>query len=345
MREPFEIAGGAQAKVENVLVRATLKDGTQGWGECAPFPAFNGETQAKALAAARRVSGAVEGLDAARPAALARLLEERLGRLGAARAGIEMAALDAWARSAGFSLWSYYGGASTRLATDVTVAIVGPAEAAAAARRIASLGVSTIKIKVGRDVEEDALRVLAVAGAVPRARLILDANQGYSAAQALALLRRLRRRAVAPALFEQPVAKDDWEGMARVERAGRVPVAADETVSGRADAWRLARTRAVSVVNVKLMKYGLAEAAEIAAVCRAAGLRLMIGAMIESRLALACAAHFAAGTGGFDFVDLDTCLWFAADPFRGFGMAPGGVYDPSAVRSGIGVVPRRRPQR
>jgi L-alanine-DL-glutamate epimerase-like enolase superfamily enzyme len=343
MREPFEIAGGAQVRVENVLVRVRLKGGTVGFGEAAPLPAFNGATQASTLAAVRAAGPDLLGQDAARPARLARLIEERLGRQGAARAGLEMAALDAWARHARFSLWSYFGGAEARLATDVTVAIVPPEEAARAARRIARLGVKTIKIKVGREPADDIERVLAVAKAAPRARLLLDANQGYTSGQALRVLSALKRRGVRPMLFEQPVAKDDWDGMARVDREGGVPVAADESVSGREDAWRMAKRRAASVVNVKLMKYGVAEAVEVAGVARAAGLGLMIGAMIESSLGLGCAAQLAAGLGGFAFVDLDTSLWFTKDPMRGLALGRGGTYDLSAVKAGIGVAPAKGP--
>ncbi|MBI4347879.1 MAG: dipeptide epimerase [Elusimicrobia bacterium] len=341
MREPFEIAGGTQSRVENVLVRVRLKSGARGWGECAPLPAFNGEDQASTLAAVRRAAEELIGQDAARPLAVARRLEHRLGRRGAARAGLEMAALDAWARHARFPLWTYFGGAEALLHTDVTVAIVGPKAAASAARRISRMGIGTIKIKIGKDVESDVERVLAVVGAAPRARLILDANQGYTPAQALGMLRALRRRGVRPALFEQPVAKDDWDGMARVDRDGGVPVAADETVSSREDAWRLARSKAASVVNVKLMKYGISEALEIAAVAKAAGLGLMIGAMIESPLALWCAAQFAGGLGGFSFVDLDTSLWFARHPMRGPGLGRGGAYDVARVRVGTGITPKR----
>lgn len=339
MSEPFEIAGGTQSRVENVLVRVLLADGTLGWGECAPLPAFNGETQASTMKAVRRAAQHLLGQDAARPLAVARRLESRLGRHGAARAGLEMAALDAWARHARMPLWAYFGGAEAQLFTDVTVAIVPPGRAAAAARRIRRMGIGTIKIKVGKDIDGDVGRVLAVAGAAPTARLILDANQGYDASDALRVLAILRRRGVRPALFEQPVAKDDWDGMAKVDREGCVPVAADETVSGRDDAWRLVKRRAASVVNVKLMKYGIAEAVEVASIARAAGLGLMIGAMIESPLALACAAQFAAGLGGFSFVDLDTSLWFARHPMRGLGFGKGGVYDVTTVESGVGVAP------
>ncbi len=338
MSEPFEIAGGSQAQVRNVLVEATLQDGSVGWGECAPFASFNGETQASTLRAVRAEGPALEGMDASAFEPIARRLERRLE--GAARAGLEMAVLDAWARQRRIPLWIYFGGRGHTLATDITIPITAPPQAARAARRIWARGVGTIKIKVGRDLDEDFARVRAVSAAAPKAALILDANQGYSAKTALRLLRLLSGKGIRPALFEQPVSKDDWQGLAAVSKHGGIPVAADETVSSRGDAYRMARLKAASVINIKLMKYGIHEALDIARIARAAGLGLMIGGMIESYLAMGCAAHLAAGLGGFSFVDLDTPLWFARNPMRGLSLRPGGLYRLSGVRAGIGVRPR-----
>ncbi|MEK7657218.1 MAG: dipeptide epimerase, partial [Elusimicrobiota bacterium] len=61
LREPFAIAGGTQAAVRNVLVEVRLSDGTIGFGECAPLPAFNGETQAAAAAAGHALAPTVGG--------------------------------------------------------------------------------------------------------------------------------------------------------------------------------------------------------------------------------------------------------------------------------------------
>ncbi|MBI5241216.1 MAG: dipeptide epimerase [Elusimicrobia bacterium] len=340
MSEPFVIAGGGEARVRNLLARVRLADGTVGWGEGAPMPAYNGETQAAALRAARAARTALLGRDAAAWRSLLAGLEDRLPRSGAARAALGMALLDAWTRSAGIPLRALFGGAETWLRTDITVSLVPPDGARLAAKRIAARGVKTIKIKVGQDLGEDEARVRAVAGAARGLRLMLDANQGYSPAQSLALLRRLRGRGIVPVLFEQPAEAEDHAGLRAVSRRGGVPVAADESADSREAVLRLARGRAVQVVNIKLMKCGILEAWDIAAVARSAGIGLMIGGNIESSLAMAAAAHFAAGLGGFAFVDLDTPLWFSRDPMRGVSLGPGGVYDLSGVRAGIGVEPR-----
>lgn len=336
----FEIAGGAAESHEGVFVRVRLADGTMGYGEASPLPAFNQETARGSLAAIRRAGRAWLGADAGAWRARLVELEEALPRgAGAARAALGMALLDAWTRRAGLPLRALFGGAQTRLSSDVTVTILPPEAAAAAARSILSLGVRKVKIKVGKDPAEDAARVAAVAAVDSRFVLTLDANQGYGPRESLSLLRRLKSRGIRIALFEQPARARDWEGLARVARLGGVPVAADESVCGRADALGLARHGGVAVLNLKLMKMGLLEAWDCALIARAAGMGLMIGGMIETSLAMTCAAHFAAGLGGFAHIDLDTPLWLKKDPTRGLRLARGGVYDLSGVRAGIGVVP------
>jgi len=340
LAESFEIAGGAAHAHDGVFVRVRLKDGVEGWGEGAPLPAFNGETPAGTLAAIRRAGRRLLGRDASAWRARLQELEDALPRgAGCARAALGMALLDAWTRRAGLPLRALFGGARSRVASDVTVTIVPPDAAARAARRIKALGVRAVKIKVGKDPESDAARVSAVAAVDRRFTLTLDANQGYGPRESLELLRRLSARGIRPALFEQPAAADDWDGLARVARLGGVPVAADESVRGRKDAWGLARCGAAQVLNVKLMKMGILEAWDVALIARAAGLGLMIGGMIETSLAMGCAAHFAAGIGGFSFVDLDTPLWLRKDPTKGLRLGRGGVYDLSRVRAGIGVIP------
>ena len=340
MKEPFGIAGGAQTRAANVLVRAVLSDGTVGWGEGSPMPAFNGETQAGTLAAARRAAALLRGAEAGSWESWGPRLRKLLPRRACARAAVETAVFDAWSRRLGLPLRVLFGGAETRLATDITIPIVPPEKAAAAARDIRAFGVRTLKIKVGRRVEDDAARVLAAMGAAPRSRLMLDANAGYSATDALRLLRLLRAEGIAPELFEQPTVAADLAGMRRVRRTGKVRVAADESADSSPAVLRLAAAGACDVVNVKVMKLGLLGAWEAARVARASGFSLMIGGLVETRLGMTAAAHLACGLGGFEFADLDTPLFLASDPMRGVPIARGGVYDLAPVKAGIGVSPK-----
>lgn len=338
MREPFAIAGGVQTKVANILVRAELKDGTVGWGEGAPMPAFNGETQAGTLAAAKTASQALIGVQAGAWGAWGPRLRRMLPKRAAARAALEMALLDAWTRRLGAPLRLLFGGAEERIATDISIPLVSLPAAAKAARRIRAFGVRTLKIKVGKDVPQDAARVCAAMAAAPGSKLMLDANAGYTTAQALELLARLRAEGVKPELFEQPVC--DLAGLRTVRRKGKILVAADESASSSPAILALARAGAVDIINIKVMKLGLLGALEGARLARACGFGLMIGGLVESRLGMTCAAHLACGLGGFDYADLDTPLFFAFDPMRGVPIRRGGVYDLSPVRAGIGVTPK-----
>jgi L-alanine-DL-glutamate epimerase-like enolase superfamily enzyme len=342
LSEPFGIAGGSADVAHNLLVTVELADGTRGYGEAAPFPPFNGETQDMARAAVEAARSTVEGADAREWRKVAAALRTAVGQVGSARCAVETAVLDALTRRAGVPLWTFFGGAATTLETDMTITTGDVAHAAAAAQSIVARGIGTIKIKIGSgDMGLDLDRISAVRDTAPDAPLILDGNCGYTADAALQLLAMLHARAIVPALLEQPVQKDDLEGMRQLVRWAGVPVAADESATDAGVVLGLAHERATNVVNIKLMKCGVAEALDIAAVARAAGLGLMIGGMVESTLAMTVSACFAAGQGGFSFVDLDTPLFMADAPLTGGMRYRGGTIDLGHIEAGHGVSPRR----
>src|SRR5207245_6120833 len=131
--------------------------------------------------------------------------------------------------------------------------------------------------------KQDADRVEAARSAAPQLGIILDANQGYTASQALLCLEALDDRDIRPLMMEQPVHKDDHEGLRYVTQHTTVPIAADESAYNAANVAHLIAMGAVNVVNIKLMKCGFVEALDIAAVCSATHKQLMIGAMMEDR--------------------------------------------------------------
>jgi L-alanine-DL-glutamate epimerase-like enolase superfamily enzyme len=120
-------------------------------------------------------------------------------------------------------------------------------------------------------------------------------------------------------------------------------VALDESVCTAADALEaVGRLGSGIVLNIKLMKAGIIEALDVAAVARASGAALMIGGMVESSLAMTTSACFAAGLGGFEFADLDTHLFLQNSPFEGGLRMEGPRLDVSAVGLGHGVSLARR---
>lgn len=337
--EPFAIATGAQAWAQNVLVELELADGTRGYGEAAPFPAVTGETQESTLAALESLRPLVVGREVRAWRVLAAALRAADPAAAAARCALETATLDALTRQAQMPLWAFFGGAGTTLETDMTITAGSVEHAATSARTIAARGIRTIKIKIGGDPALDLERIAAVHAAVPDAPLLLDGNCGYAAEGALQLLQQLHAAAIPVTLFEQPVTRHDIAGLAQVAQMGGVPVAADESVTTAADALRVAQERAAQVVNIKLMKAGIVEGLAIAAICQAAGIGLMIGGMVETSLAMNTSAHFAAGLGGFSFVDLDTPMFMAEQPFAGGWQQQGGRLSLAHISAGHGITP------
>jgi L-Ala-D/L-Glu epimerase len=335
--EPFTIATGSVSEARNVLITITLNDGSAGYGESAPLPPSTGESQETALAAARGCATLIEGKDAAHWRTLSKLVRSVYFSQATAIAGIEMALLDALTRSYGIPLYVFFGGASTSVETDMSIPLVTPEHGYELAKDIVARGINCIKIKVGDNLRDDVARVEAIREGAPGLGLTLDANQGYTANEALLCLEALDDRDIRPLMMEQPVHKDDHEGLRYVTQHTTVPIAADESAYSAANVAQLIAMGAVNVVNIKLMKCGFLEALDIAAVCRATHTQLMIGAMMESRLAISAAAHFVAGLGGFRYIDLDTPMLLADDPFTGGYEQRGGVYDVSSIKSALGI--------
>jgi L-alanine-DL-glutamate epimerase-like enolase superfamily enzyme len=327
--EPFVIASGRIETTQAVEMEARVRwrgQSAVGLGEAACLPPVTRETQGDVLRAC-------EG-KAFDPGAL-----EELGPV--ARAGVETAVCDALARIAGVPLREYLGrerGARTsRLETDVTVAIAEPSKMAALARDWLERGFRSLKIKVGKDVDADARALEAISHAAPSAKLRVDANAGYTASQAIALARACERLRIAVECWEQPCAAEDLEGMAQVAAELEVPVIADESVKTVGDVRAVADRRAADGVNLKLAKLGgIRQALAAGLAAQQSGLKLMVGGMVETRLGMTAAAHVACALGGADFVDLDTAWLLAEDPYEGGYVADGPHYTMTGA-AGLGI--------
>jgi L-alanine-DL-glutamate epimerase-like enolase superfamily enzyme len=330
LREPFVIASGRIDETRAALVVATVEEEgsgrrAQGLGEAAALPPVTREDQPDLLRALAAAAPQLAGAAVADLAALEAELERALGASAPARAGAACALLDGWAVLAGVPLASLLAPAGSAvgaapLETDVTLPIAAPAHMAELAAAYRADGFRIFKVKVGREVAADHAALAAVHAAVPDARLRIDANAGFRAAEALALLDRCDAGAIPLDCFEQPCAAADLDGMAEVARRSPVPVIADESFRGAADLERLAAAGAARGVNLKLAKLGSPVAAvALGQQARRLGFQLMAGAMVETRLGIAAMAHVVAALGGVDWVDLDTAFLLARDPFtRGY---------------------------
>lgn len=329
---PFTIASSQLDKVENVGIRVELSNGSVGWGEAPVLPSVTAEDQLTALA---KAAEACSFLKRSPPMNLGSALGE-IGRIlpghefASVRAGVEMAVIDAVANSIGVPLWRLFGGASNTITTDITIPIVSVDEASKLALQYKRQGFKTLKLKVGKNLNADIEVLKGIRKVYTDCLFILDANEGYTPGEAVEVLQKLHDMGVTPILFEQPVHRDDWEGLGYVNQIAKdkygVSIAADESCRNLDDAKRIAKQNLAGVVNIKLAKSGVLGALEVIELAKDSGLDLMIGGMVETRLAMGFAGHLAAGMGCFKFVDLDTPLLLSEDPVFGGYEVCGAVY-------------------
>jgi L-Ala-D/L-Glu epimerase len=345
LSSPFRIATGQHDELANVFLRLRTSDGICGYGEAAVATHITGETVAATLVNLQAAAASLRGRRVNDPEAVCREFAAAFASNHSGLAALEMALLDLSSRMQEIPFYRLFTPVAAQkpllsFATDITI-VIGPLEEArAAARQFAARGFTTFKIKIGRDEELDLKRVLAVREMAPESALILDANMGFSADRMLEFLDRLDAGGARPVLLEQPVAKYDWDGLAAITAAlagSGTLVCADESVGSLADARRAIDSNAVSAINVKFMKSGILEGAEIARLAAAQGIRLMLGAMMESALAITASAHFAAGLGCFDFMDLDTTYFLKGDLAHSPYLDDSGRFDLSHAGHGIGV--------
>ena len=318
LTDPFVVATGSRTVAENLFIRMTLSDGSRGYGEAAPFPEVGGETRPASLAAVRQLGYTMLGYPVDQFKNLATRLREQAPDLPAARCALETALLDARCRAQGLPLWAQWGGADLREhETDITIPIETPERTLALALGWHAKGFRLFKMKVGNDVDGDVRRLEAVHRELPGVTFIGDGNQGFSRQECLAFVKGVTRMGGRILLLEQPLVRDDLDGLAAIRRETGIPVAADESVRSLADARQVVAKAAADYINIKIMKTGVMEAHEIALFTLASGLKLMIGGMVETRIAMGCSFSLVLGIKGFEVLDLDTPLLLSNDPVRG----------------------------
>lgn len=317
--DPFVVATGTRITAQNVFVRITLASGTEGYGEAAPFPEVGGETRHSCLASMRTFGQALLGRSVLEYGHLSRVLTDvSMSSQPAARCALETALLDALCREARIPMWALWGGADLReRECDITIPIVDRTKTLELACGWYAQGFRLFKMKVGKDVDEDIARLEAVHRACAGIAFIGDGNQGFTREECLAFAEGVKRFGGRLLLLEQPVVREDLDGLSAIRHLTGVPVAADESVRSLDDAKAVIDKQAADYVNIKIMKTGVIQALEIASFARSSGLRLMAGGMVETRIAMGCSFSLVLGLGGFDVLDLDTPLLLAEDPVEG----------------------------
>jgi muconate cycloisomerase len=289
-------AHGEHAVSSYVLVRVHTDQGLIGLGEATVSALWSGETQAGAVSAIGDAIGPLlVGTDPRDITAARRAMDFALKLNPFSKAAVEMALWDIAGKAAGVPVYRLLGG---KVRDRVRIKLVVWARDVPASRLMAEQhlgrGVDCLKVKVGLDPETDVARVRAVREvAGPDVPVTIDANGGWTAAQARHCLRRMANLDLL--LAEQPIPPGDPGTMADLRRNASCPLMADESVFTLQDAWLLTTHRAADILSVYPGKHGgIAATAEIVAVAKAAGVRCTVGSNLELGIGTAAMLHVAA---------------------------------------------------
>ncbi|WP_171232902.1 N-acetyl-D-Glu racemase DgcA [Ruegeria sp. HKCCA4812] len=307
LAQVFTISRGSRTEAKVLTVR--VSDGThQGWGECVPYARYDETLES--------VEAEIAGL----PAEFSRRSLMDLLPAGAARNAVDCALWDLESKRAGKRAWDLAGlPVPGPEITAYTLSLDTPeamqSQAAENAHR------PLLKIKLG--TPDDMPRLEAVRAGAPNARIIVDANEGWSAEVYADLAPHLVRLGVA--LVEQPLPAGDDDALIGMDRP--VPVCADESCHDRASLPGLKGK--YDVINIKLDKTGgLTEALELRKAAIVEGYDIMVGCMVGSSLAMAPATLLAQGAM---VTDLDGPLLLAEDRDTPLIFDDAGVHPPEAA--------------
>ena len=299
----FTIAGGTTAAAEHVFVELEAENGLKGYGEAAPMPSYSKETPGSVISTLK--SGMLEQLKGESIFDIERILEKLDGVSSDdpfATAAIDFALHDLIGKSLNVPCYKLMGGlVRNRLELSWPVGIKEKEEMVEEAKKYVGLGYRTVKLKIGRDPGQDIENVRAVRKALGKnIKIRVDANQGYSLAEATRLLPEFEKFDLE--MIEQPVSAQDIEGMAGLCEKLNTPILADESLRTLSDAMALVKHKACDIFNIKVMRVGgLYRSKKIAAIAEASSIPCEVGSMVEMGPGTAAGLHFALSTSAVKY--------------------------------------------
>lgn len=309
------IARGGYRQHHNVLVTITDADGLEGIGEAAPNK-YYGESEESVVAALPSFAHVLASADPMSLEDCERRIDAAIPGNNSAKSAISAALHDLVGKRLGVPVHRLWGLSADKCPlSSFTIAIAESDVLAERVREAAQYPI--LKIKLGTDRDKEIVRI--VRQAAPEKELRVDANAAWTPEHAVEMLGFLVEMGVA--MLEQPVPRENIDGLRFVRERSSIPVFADESCLVATDIPKLAG--AVDGINIKLAKCGsLREALRMIHVARAHGMDVMAGCMIESSLGISAIAQLAPL---LDTADFDGAALLSDDPFAGATIANGQI--------------------
>ncbi len=337
LRHPFNIASlpRTDSVGKDIPLIRIEHEGRVGWGEASPASYYNQSIES--VNAALEQAAGMLGRD---PFAFDAILDpmwERFPDQPATISAIDVALHDLAGKLLGVPVWKWFGLDARRTPlTSFTIGIDDPDTISQKVREAADYPI--LKVKIGTADDDRVLS--AVRALAPEKPLRVDANCAWRSADVLGHCRHFIPK-YGIELMEQPTPRGEHDALPQVRAAGLCPIVADESCHSPEDV--LACVGNFDGINIKLSKCGgIRRAMRMIHVARAAGLKVMLGCMIETSVGIAAAAQLAPLA---DWLDLDGHLLLADDPFEGIGGERGRITLGDRPGLGLGERPGRNMQR
>ncbi|TXI67906.1 MAG: dipeptide epimerase [Cyclobacteriaceae bacterium] len=336
--KPYTIAFKTVDEVWNAFVEITLENGITGIGAGNPSEYVTGESFEQCTEALQEKNiQFLIGRDIRELSQLTFEVLQKLPKNPAARAALDIALYDAFTKYLDVPLVKYLGQKIKSLPTSNTIGIKNVTDTLKEAKEYGDRGFSVLKVKLGKDLEEDIERMVKLRETFGKKFVIrIDANQGYNAAQTIEFYNRTK--ALDIELIEQPLKARAIEETRQLPDEIRKVIAADESLLSPKNALELVKPPlATGIFNIKLMKCGgVSQAIKIADIAQHAGVDLFWGCNDESIVSITAALHVAFASSNTRYIDLDGSLDLAKDEVTGgFILKDGVMY--CSDKPGLGV--------
>ncbi len=330
---------GRSSSVFNLFVSIDTDEGITGWGS-GSSPLHYGETKTGARALIEEYFAPyLIGRDPTDIESIGAGLDKIIRWNDHTKVAIEVALWDILGKSLGVPVYRLIGGkVRDSIALTPIVPFLEPAQVASRCARHVEDGYRHLKIKISGEVEKDAARIKEIRKAVgDQVELIVDANQTYDVPGAIALGRHLDEYNVST--FEQPVALDNFEGLAQVTRSMRCSVEADESARSTMHIFQLIAGKAVNSISLKVQKLGgILNTKKAAHVCAAGFMPCRMGTAMGSRLMSAAALQVIASTANLGAPSqIGQFARLANDPVEGIEVKNGSLTIPDGPGLGVRV--------
>lgn len=336
--KPYTIAFKTVDQVRNAFVLITLENGITGIGSGNPSEYVTGESFGQCCDALKEDKlEFLIGRDLREFNQLLWEVQKTFPKNPAARAALDIALHDAFTKYLDVPLVKYLGQKIKSLPTSNTIGIKNVVETLREAGEYFKAGFSILKVKLGKDLEEDVERLVKLREQFGYGFVIrIDANQGYTFDQTLAFYDRTRNLKIE--LIEQPLPARAVDEMKSFPEDIRNVLAADESLLSPLDALKLTTPpNAAGIFNIKLMKCGgISQALKIADIAQGRNIDLFWGCNDEGIVSISAALHAAFSCANTKYIDLDGSLDLARDEVSGgFILKEGVMY--CTEKSGLGV--------